>query len=115
MAAIAASAVQSQTKRRTAAAPRLTRERSRGARGREADGTDERFRARVRVVGVDRERDRARIGGLLAVDRPVVRADVATLLDPAPQLGGGRAQDDVGNGARLLAAERAAGRRGGGP
>src|SRR5882724_1304965 len=74
----------------------------------EGDPSDERFGAGGRIVRIDRERERGEILRSLPIDLPEVFDDVATLGDPLAELAASRAQDDIGNGAGLLAfADRA--------
>src|SRR5512132_2620358 len=69
----------------------------------EEDGPHVRLRRGVGVVGVDGDRHRRRVVGGVAVDLLEVLGQVAPLGDPLPELGGARAQHDVGDGAGFLA------------
>src|SRR5882762_5497475 len=78
----------------------------------EEDLADVCLRARARIVGIDADGDRLHLlGGLLAVDLPVVLADIAGLGQPLVELRLPRADHDVGHERRLLALEDAPGRR----
>src|SRR5688572_26415251 len=71
----------------------------------ELDRADERLRLRAGVVGVDGDRHRAGVVGVLAIDLLEVLGDVAALGDPLAELARARLHDDVGHRPRLLALE----------
>src|SRR2546425_4344346 len=79
----------------------------------EEDLADVCLGARARIVGVDADGDRLHLlGGLLAVDLPVILADIAGLGQPLVEISLPRADDHVGHEPRLLALEDAPRRRG---